>query len=192
MAGLPRGSRLKVYSTQIGLHSWVVAAPSQKAALAAWDVKENLFASGAARVVSDKAAVELAMRTPGKAMTLGATHDLAKAARAVGFDEHRRSEGPRDRPTKRAAAKPAVKRTLTVKRASVVKRASGVARSKLDRAEDALNAFQKRAASKRAAMTRQQRALDHKATDLIDDLAKEEAELTRVLEQARIDYERDP
>ncbi len=57
--------RLKVFMTQIGFHNWLVAAPSQKAALEAWDVKENLFAIGAAKVVTDEDCIKLALQTPG-------------------------------------------------------------------------------------------------------------------------------
>ena len=54
--------RLKVFVTRIGLHEWAVAASSQKAALKAWDVRENLFASGAAKETHDVAAIEAARR----------------------------------------------------------------------------------------------------------------------------------
>ena len=46
-------SRTKVYITRIGLKDWLVAASSQKAALAAWDVHRNLFAEGSARITND-------------------------------------------------------------------------------------------------------------------------------------------
>jgi len=60
--------RLKVYTTRIGIHDWAVAVPNQKAALKAWDVRENLFASGAAKPVDDPAVIEAAhgaLRTHG-------------------------------------------------------------------------------------------------------------------------------
>src|SRR5512147_28396 len=57
--------RLKVYTTRIGIHDWAVAVPSQKEALKAWDIRENLFATGAAKVVDDPAVVEAALKTPG-------------------------------------------------------------------------------------------------------------------------------
>jgi hypothetical protein len=58
-------ARLKVYRTRIGFHDAVVAAPNQKAALAAWDVRENLFAQGAATTTDDPKAVEAATAHPG-------------------------------------------------------------------------------------------------------------------------------
>lgn len=58
-------ARLKVYGTRIGFHEVIVAAPSQPAALAAWDISDNLFAQGQARVVDDAEAVEQALASPG-------------------------------------------------------------------------------------------------------------------------------
>ena len=58
-------SRTKVYMTRIGVRDWLVAADSQKAALKAWDVHRNLFATGEARITNDPAHVALAMKTPG-------------------------------------------------------------------------------------------------------------------------------
>src|SRR6185295_8202668 len=63
--------RLKVYTTRIGIHEWAVAVPSQKAALQAWDVRENLFASGAAKVVDDAEVIEAAMKSPGVPVAVG-------------------------------------------------------------------------------------------------------------------------
>ena len=171
MAQAQRGLRLKVFCTHIGIHSWVIAAPSQKAALAAWDVKENLFASGAARVVRDKVAVELAMRTPGRAVKLVAEHDWSKATRVVRLDDHRRT------PAKDMKSKPAYK----------PKRAAD--RSKLDQAEDALAEFQKRTVRDRAAILRQQRDLQRKTLALEEDVELEEGKLSAALERARAKYE---
>lgn len=58
-------SRTKVYITRIGVRDWLVAADSQKAALSAWDVNRNLFATGEARITNDAGHVALAMTTPG-------------------------------------------------------------------------------------------------------------------------------
>ena len=57
--------RLKVYTSRIGFHDVAVAAPNQKAALAAWDVRENLFASGAAAPTEDPDAAAPALAEPG-------------------------------------------------------------------------------------------------------------------------------
>jgi hypothetical protein len=166
--------RLKVYMTQIGFHTWLVAAPSQKAALAAWDVKENLFAMGSAEVVTDKACIELAMKTPGVPTPVDAAHAFAKASKVLRLDDHRRS--------KPAAKASAPKATKPPKRRKAD-------RSKLDKAEAAFDAFSRRAVRERAAIVRAQKALDLKAEALEDELDAEKAELKGALEAARKAYE---
>jgi hypothetical protein len=60
----PNARRLKVFQAQIGFYDTVVAAPSQAAALRAWGVHQNLFASGGATVIADGAAVAAALEHP--------------------------------------------------------------------------------------------------------------------------------
>ena len=57
---------LKVFSTSAGFYEAVVAAPSRKAALAAWGVHDDLFASGAAREVDDPGLRDAALARPGE------------------------------------------------------------------------------------------------------------------------------
>lgn len=58
------GRKLKVFQAQFGFYDTVVAAPSQAAALRAWGVNQNLFASGDATVTTDEAAVAAATAHP--------------------------------------------------------------------------------------------------------------------------------
>lgn len=58
------GRKLKVFQTQLGFYDTVVAAASQAAALRAWGVNQNLFASGEAKVTTDTAAVAAATANP--------------------------------------------------------------------------------------------------------------------------------
>jgi hypothetical protein len=58
------GRKLKVFEAQFGFYDTVVAAPSQAAALRAWGVNQNLFASGEAKVTTDEAAVSAATANP--------------------------------------------------------------------------------------------------------------------------------
>ena len=60
---MPRA--LKVYAAPLGFFESVVAAPSQAAALRAWGVHQDLFASGDAKVTTDQAAVKAATAHPG-------------------------------------------------------------------------------------------------------------------------------
>ena len=60
----PRQPKLKVFQAQFGFFDSVVAAPSQAAALQAWGIHQNLFASGEAKVIEDEAAVAAALAHP--------------------------------------------------------------------------------------------------------------------------------
>jgi hypothetical protein len=68
MAKLP--PRIKVFRTQIGLNDYVVATSSQQAALEAWDVSRNLFASGEAEITTDPKAIAVALSNIGKAVPM--------------------------------------------------------------------------------------------------------------------------
>ena len=62
--------RIKVFRTTIGFTDWVVATSSQQAALEAWDVSRNLFATGEAAITDDPEAIALALNNLGKAVAL--------------------------------------------------------------------------------------------------------------------------
>lgn len=78
MAKLP--PRIKVFRTRIGFHDWVVATSSKAAALEAWDVSRNLFASGEAEVTNDPKAIEAALSDIGKPVALSASKSTRKPA----------------------------------------------------------------------------------------------------------------
>ena len=56
---------LKTYRTSIGFFDLAIAAPSMKAALAAWGAGKNLFHQGFARQTDDPAIVAATMARPG-------------------------------------------------------------------------------------------------------------------------------
>lgn len=60
--------RLKVFQARLGFYDTIVAAPSQKAALAAWGAKPGEFAKGFASVSTDPRTVEQAMALPGQVL----------------------------------------------------------------------------------------------------------------------------
>lgn len=60
--------RLKVFQAHLGFYDTVVAAPSQKAALAAWGTGRGEFAKGFANVTDDPAAVRAALAHPGQVL----------------------------------------------------------------------------------------------------------------------------
>lgn len=82
--------RLKVFRTPIGFHDAYVAAPSRKAALAAWGANADLFARGAAEEVTDAALMEAPLAQPGV---------VVKCARGS-MSEHLASAQPPARPAK--------------------------------------------------------------------------------------------
>ena len=95
--------KLKVYRTPIGFHDAYVAAPSQKAALKAWGTEKNLFARGAAELVTDAKLTKEPLASPG---------EVIKRPRGSAA-EHRKAAGSADRPdgdTKSAPAPRPAKR----------------------------------------------------------------------------------
>lgn len=56
---------LKVFRAHLGFYDTIVAAPSQKAAAAAWGANPREFAHGFASVTQDVKAVEAALAQPG-------------------------------------------------------------------------------------------------------------------------------
>ena len=78
--------KLKVYRTPIGFHDAYVAAPSMKAALKAWGTEKNLFARGAAELVTDAKLTKEPLARPGEVIK------LARGSAA----EHRKAAGSRD------------------------------------------------------------------------------------------------
>jgi len=56
--------KLKVFQAQIGFYDTVVAASSRPAALRAWGLRQDLFASGHAKVAEDPQAIEAARAHP--------------------------------------------------------------------------------------------------------------------------------
>jgi colicin import membrane protein len=61
----PVARKLKTYQTSIGFFDIAVAAPSMKAALAAWGSNSNLFHQGFAREVTDPQVIAATLKKPG-------------------------------------------------------------------------------------------------------------------------------
>ena len=84
--------KLKVFRTPIGFHDAYVAAPSQKAALKAWGAGTNLFAAGAAELVTDPKLTKKPLAHPG---------EVIRRVRGSA-DEHVRALGAETRKAKQA------------------------------------------------------------------------------------------
>lgn len=64
-------AKLKVFRTPIGFHDVYVAAPSRKAALAAWGASTDLFSAGIAEQVKDEPqATKAALAKPGEVVRI--------------------------------------------------------------------------------------------------------------------------
>jgi len=102
---MPAVPKLKVYRTPIGFHDAYVAAPSQKAALAAWGSDKDLFARGAAELVTDPALTAAPLAAPGTVVKkLRATADEQFAA--LPPDTPRAKPAARKDAPRKPAAKP--------------------------------------------------------------------------------------
>jgi len=146
MAKAPR--RLKVYQAQFGFHDSVVAAPNQAAALAAWGMRQNLFAEGRAKLAEDPAAVEAALGHPETPLrrAIGSNDPFSLAPNLP------RVPDPPKRP------KPALKVVPKVK--ALEPAAAAPDRSEVDAAEKALTAINRRRLEDEADFQRRREALE--------------------------------
>jgi hypothetical protein len=132
---MPRA--LKVFRTPVGFYDAIVAAPSQKAALAAWGTTTNLFASGDACVVEDPALQAEALAHPGEvikksrgdvAAMLG-PEPLKRPARQQTL---RAAEQPKARPTPDRSRLDAAERALADAENALEVELSQLARTRAD------------------------------------------------------------
>lgn len=63
---MARAPKFKVYRMTVGFHDAYVAAPSQKAAIAAWGSDKDVFARRVAELVTDPALTEAPLARPGE------------------------------------------------------------------------------------------------------------------------------
>ena len=143
----PRQPKLKVFQAQFGFFDSVVAAPSQAAALRAWGIHQNLFASGEAKAVEDEAAVAAAL-----------AHPETPLRRAVGSRDPFQLE-----PASLPKVPDAPKRATTksgAKAKPVVTPKPPADRSALDKAEAALRDLDNARRREEADLRRRQQALD--------------------------------
>ena len=167
--------KLKVFVTPIGFHDAYVAAPSRKAALAAWGSTHDLFARGAASEVTDPALMEEPLARPGEVVKrIRGTREEQIAAAGEGVSK----------------AKPA--RTAT--RPSPPPRPRPPSRTEVEAAEAALAEAEEDARRAHETIARERAALDRREQALKRDTER----LRQALEEAEADladrqrrYERD-
>jgi len=169
--------KLKVYRTPIGFHDAYVAAPSQKAALAAWGSDANLFARGVAEEVTDPALTAEPLAQAGKVIKR-LRGSVAEQFAALPPDapkaDRSRSQSiagsPRSPARKARAPKPD--------------------RAPLTDAEQALAAAQGRQRDENKALAEREAELARERRALADRQEAESAELEAAVEQARAAYDR--
>jgi hypothetical protein len=186
--------RLKVYTTRIGINDWAVAVPSQKEALKAWDVRENLFASGAARVVDDPAVIVAALKTPGVpvAVPVHAKAHVAEAkSNVVHLHERRAARAPVE--TKKpvvAERRPEAKKLEPKKAERRAPPPPPPDRSRLDTAEQELREFDIEIKVRRKELARRKQELEREMESFETDTDTRRRRLERQVERAREAYER--
>jgi hypothetical protein len=145
-------ARLKVFAARLGFFDTVVAAPSQKAALAAWGVHQDLFKDGSAATTDDPAA-QVALEHPGVVL-----RRMAGSADAYAETATVSAEG-----LVPASPKPAGKR-----KARPEPPKPPPDRSALDDAERALAQAERAHAAELADLEKRRAALEREAADLAD------------------------
>lgn len=170
---MPR--KLKVFRTPTGFHDAYVAAPSRKAALAAWGAESDLFAHGTAEEVTDAQLTAEPLAQPGKVIRVS-RGDLAAQLRAL---------GPRKKPVtkKPARSSPEQKR---VRKASEPK--PPPKRERVDEAEAALDEALKAHSAERAALEKQRDLIERKLDALMARQNKDIARLESARDRARGAY----
>jgi hypothetical protein len=148
-----RKQQLKVFKTPIGFHDAYVAAPSRKAALAAWGAGTDLFSAGIAELVTDGGeGAPAALAKPG---------EVVRVERKGLKDSPSTSSGRTGRKTAKAKARPS--------------------RATLDKSEAAMADLEAAQAAERAAMAKEEEVLAKRQRAMVakHGKARERAEAKR-------------
>lgn len=173
-----------MYRTPIGFHDAFVAAPSQKAALAAWGSDANLFARGVAEEVTDPALTAEPLARPG---------EVVKRLRGTADEQF--AALPPDRPKRTRAAEPdddapTPRKPRRAAPAPPPPRKPKPDRDALDAAEAALDDAATRHRAEKDDLARREAALARERRDLTARQDKEAAALERDRDRARAAYDR--
>src|SRR3569623_1578921 len=175
---MPRQQKLKVFRTPIGFHDAYVAAPSRKAALAAWGSERDLFARGAAEQVDDPELMKEPLAHPGQVIRRSrgsAAEQIAALGKTV-----------RGRARKADEAKQAPRR---VKASQPAKPQPRPDRAPLDRAQAAIAEAEARQRKDLAELEKREAALEKERARIERRHAAETARLEQAAGRARERYE---
>ncbi|WP_375272314.1 hypothetical protein [Sphingomonas sp.] len=170
---MPR--KLKVFRTAAGFYDAYVAAPSRKAALAAWGAERDLFARGAAEEVTDPALMEEPLAQPGT---------VIKRSRGSAAEQF--AALPADRPKPKRVAKA---RTAKVEPAPPPEPAPKPSRDALDAAQDAIDVAERDWRKEQRELAARQAALDRERRDATERHEQALADLDRARRRAQEDYD---
>jgi len=170
MAKAKRKQKLKVFSTPIGFHDALVAAPSRKAALEAWGAGTNLFTQGSAHVVTDPKLTRIPLQNPGQ---------VVKVARGT-HAEQLAALGKQEAPKRKAEPQP----EIIAKKPKI--RPRKPSRAALDRAEETLDKLKARQPAELEKIESEIKALEKRRRDL---QRRHEGDLDKA--QQRVDEERE-
>ena len=171
---MPR--KLKVFRTSTGFHDAYVAAPSRKAALAAWGADADLFARGVAEEVPDRKLTAAPLERPGEVIKLS-RGDLSAQLKALGLKKKKSKSKPKvEEPEETARPRKAPKPKPPPKR------------DKVDAAEHALKQARQSHAGEAKRLEDQRDAIERKLEALRAKQDKELARLEQKREEAREAY----
>lgn len=171
-------AKLKVYRTAIGFHDAYVAASSQKAALKAWGSDKNLFAHGAADVVTDPVLTAEPLASPGKVIK-----------RLRGTADEQMAALPPDRPkADQSADKAPPPTSITAKKRPPTPKPPP-SRGELEEADAALDRFEAQAREKLAELKRREEALAQERKRTVTALDEQRAALADDRDRAAVAYD---
>ena len=168
---MPR--KLKVFRTAAGFHDAYVAAPSRKAALAAWGAERDLFARGAAEEVTDPALMDEPLAHPG---------EVIKRSRGSAAEQF--AALPADAPKPKRTAK-----VRAAKAEPVTKSAPKPSRDALDAAQEAIDAAEREWRKVQRELAARQAALDRERRDATERHEQALADLERTRRRAQEEYD---
>ena len=171
---MARPKKLKVFRTPIGFHDAYVAAPSQKAALEAWGSDSNLFAAGAAELVTDPKLTKEPLAQPG-AVIRKLRGSEAEQIKALGKRPAKAKRGPVAGSEVQKASKPA-------------KRTPRPSRDPVDKAEKALESLEARHRDAMAKLKSEADKLERGRRDLEREQRAERERLLETVDEARDRY----
>ncbi len=181
---MPKKQKLKVFRTATGFADAYVAAPSQKAALAAWGSKHDLFARGVAEIVDDPQLTKEPLAQPGVVIRRSrGSREEQLAALGPALD----TKAP---PAAANSDQPPQSGKVVHQKKKVVAKKPKPDRSALDEAERSLSEIEKRHAEERNALALREAELAIERKALQSRHATEIAKMQQRADKIQTKYER--